>query len=99
MEVLKVKFSKEEMSHLIRRGFFHLHVHIQSRRISTTQKWSLPDRINPRASSLVSCDPFQPVVLRMEESGPGSMPPISVQVGVSIMVLPPVGEYSHQMVR
>ena len=75
------------MSHIIQRGLvgFKFNIEMRSRMLSTTQKWSSPDRINPRASSLVSCDPFQPVVLRMEESGPGSMPPISVQGGDSIM--------------
>lgn len=66
------------MSYLIRRGLVGFKFKIHSRMIFTTQKWS-SDRINPKASSLVSCDPFQPVALRMEESGPGSMPPISVQ--------------------
>lgn len=71
----------KKMSHIviIQRGLVGFKLSMRARMLSTTPKWSLPDRINPKASSLTSFDPFQPVALRMEESGPGSMPPISVQ--------------------
>ena len=82
------------MSYLIRRGLVGFKFKIHSRMIFTTQKWS-SDRINPKASSLVSCDPFQPVALRMEESGPGSMPPISVQGGDSIKGSSPAQIFTH----
>ena len=78
------------MSHLIQRGLvvgFKLNVQSSRLLFSTIPKWLSPDRINPTASSLVSCDPFKPVVLRMEETGPGSVPPISVQGDDSIVIV------------
>ena len=68
------------MSHIIiQRGLVGLKFSVRARLLWTTPKWSSPDRINPNASSLTSFDPFQPVAPRMEKSGPGSVPPISVQ--------------------
>ena len=55
------------------------------RTLSTTQSWA-SDRVNPKASSKVSCDPFKPVSLRMDDSGPGSAPPVSVQTWLRSVV-------------
>ena len=65
------------MSHLLRRSLAHCGP-VGLRALSTSQLRA-SDRVNPAASSKISSDPFKPVSLRMDASGPGSAPPVSVQ--------------------